>query len=45
MGDEPITLKTDTRIAQLVFQYTDRPTTGYDGSYNGQIEPTPAKDL
>lgn len=45
MGDEPITLKTDTRIAQLVFQYTDRPTTGYDGSYNGQIEPTPAKEL
>jgi len=45
MSNEPVTLSAGSRVAQLVFQYTDQPTDGYSGQYNGQKAPTPPKQL
>jgi len=45
MGMEPVTLEAGDRIAQLVFLWCDSPSMGYNGQYDGQQRPTPAKEI
>jgi dCTP deaminase len=43
LGDETVTLESGERVAQLVFFPLDEPSSGYDGSYQGQKGATEAR--
>lgn len=36
LGNEPVNLQEGERVAQIVFFELDQPSSGYDGSYQGQ---------
>ena len=42
LGNEPVTLETGQRVAQLVFFQLDFPSAGYDGGYQNQSGATEA---
>lgn len=42
LGNEPVTLKTGQRVAQMVFFQLDFPSAGYDGGYQNQSGATEA---
>jgi len=43
LGRSPVKVEQGDRIAQLVFFVLDQPSSGYDGKYQHQNEPTQAK--
>lgn len=43
LGNEPVDLREGERVAQLVFFVLDAPSSGYDGSYQGQEGATEAR--
>jgi len=45
LRDDPVMLSHGDRIAQLVFLWLDRQSSGYDGQYQAQSDPTPANEL
>lgn len=45
MSSEPVTLGVGSRVAQLVFHELKRPSSGYDGQYQGQSGPTKGGEL
>jgi dCTP deaminase len=43
LGNKPVDLEAGMRVAQLVFFQLYQPSSGYDGSYQGQTTPTKAQ--
>lgn len=43
LGNSPVCLNAGNRVAQLVFFELDKASSGYDGRYQGQDEPTKAR--